>query len=1224
MSIVAQCPHCETKFTLDADLAGKRMRCPNFECQQVFTVKAGARPTEPPPPPPPPRPIPPPPSPKVARPSAPPPKPKPPESSAKVERAATARSPSRPPAPQKSSPKEVVWSEDAEIPPPAPPSAPPKSKGPARPEPEPEFDADEPTDRDPIPGIRRKRKKERGPWILIGMVVAVLAIVGFGAVYLLRFQGQAEDELAKLAEAEYKKPDYPAAQKSFSKLAADYPTSENAPKYKFFSDLAALQAAVRSVANRENPQPALDKLKAFVEAHKGSEFARHTTGFGRDVYEAGKKVGEDLAGHAEDRLKKYQEDRAANAGDLAKVDASVASGRDVVALVEVFKAPEDSPLDGVRKGLDAAEAGAKKERDRSAAIAKATEQLRTPTDAAVQAAEAELSAAGLGSDAEAQALLSAARAKLREMVTYVPDVAAPRAAPTSAAASVLFVSPVGPTRRPPAPAPGDPPPSVFLAVARGILYALDEDSGALVWAVRVGPEVTEPPAVARVELDDGPTDLALVSSNVGGEAGIAGYVVKTGAARWYQPLPAPAAGPAAVLGTRAFVAVRDAEGTVYEFDAVTGTRKGRIRLGQPNGPGPVVRAGTGLLYIAAEARRVYVFEAGAKDDDGSPKPPQCVQVLATGHLPGTLRTPPVLAGADAEGPGERWMVLAQADGPTVTKVRAFPLPPIELSADPKAPPEITAVPAIELPVPGWVWFAPAADGERLALATDAGQFRLLGVKQPGTLDRPLFPLPTPSQPTPPDGTAVPGLAFPAEESAFWVLANGGLQKYRLGLHPSRGIETVAVGPRHPIGVPTQGAQLNARKTAACLVVRSANSAGTRAVLVNLADGEVRWQRQLGIIPAAPPIPHEAGVVLAAEDGSLVAVPGADAAVPGRATVAPPAWMIADSPDNATGPTAVAASPDGSVIYTVTPVLVTENQKPLAKWLVRKIVGGQVAHRGTAVAPGGIAGPPVIVGDLLLVPATDGSVYRHAAGNGKAAPDTLTAGPPWAGDRRSADAVCFLTPTSDTTFLTSDGSKKLAAWNWPKAGNWSPVGKEWELNERPVGPGGVLPPAAPGDAPRLLLADATGSVWLYATDRPTQSVRRWRPGGGLPAGKPTSPFVLQPDAGGRTVVTYTVENKFVVCLDPDRDLPRWARQASEDADGSLVGSPRPAGQGRWLVSDLGGRVSLFDAEGEKAAAVPIGLAGVVPAVAAAPVGGTGVLAPLSDGSAVLLTLPAAKE
>ncbi|MCE9563110.1 MAG: PQQ-binding-like beta-propeller repeat protein [Planctomycetes bacterium] len=1198
MSIVAQCPHCETKFNLEPEMAGKKMRCPNFDCQQVFKVQASARPTEPEPspPPPPPKPVPPPAAPRVARPTV-PAKPKAPDSSVTPERPAKPR-----PQPPVAQPKvkEVVWSEDADLPPP-----PPKAKKPVR------AVVDEPEDIDDRPILRRKKKKSRGPVILIGMLVVVITVAGFIGLKVLKFQGDSEEALAKQAEADYKKPDYPVAQKAFQKLAEEYPNSDNAPKYKFFADLAGLQLAVKSAANRENPEPVFDKLKQFIEANKGSEFAKHTTGYGRDIYESGKKVGEDLAAYAEERVK---------AKELEKVDKSVASGRELLTLVEPFKAPDDSPLDSVRKSLDQAEAGAKRERDRTAALAKASRQLETVSDAMIQMVEGELTAAGFIADPDAQAMIVAARGKLRESVKYVAEPVAPRAAPLSSAATILFVSPIGQTRRGPAAGPGDPPPSVFLAVARGILYALEEDSGALVWAVRVGTEITEPPAVARITLDDGPTDLAVVASNAGGVPALTAYVVKTGEARWYQPLEFPAAGPAAIIGTRAFVAIRDAVGTIYEYDLTTGERKGHIKLGQPVGPGAVVRGGTGLLYVAADARRVYVLDAGGKEDDGTPKPPLCVQVIATGHLPGTLRTPPSLLGPDGDEPGDRWMVLAQADGPTSTKVRAFPLVPIQTPTDGKVPAE-TVVSAVELSAPGWVWFPPVSDGERLALVTDTGQFRLYGVKQPNNLDKPLFALPAPTLPTPTPGTANPGLIFPAEEAAFWVLANGSMQRYRLGLHPARGVELTPVAKPHDFGIPTQPAQFNSRKTSACLVVRSANSAGCRAVLMNLSDGEIRWQRQLGVIPAAPPLIQDSGVILAAEDGGLIALPATGAAMPGRTTVAPPAWVIADSPERATGPTVVTSSADGKNIFTVTPLLELEGTKSIPKWLIRRITGGQITHRGTAVAPGGIAGQPVVLGDLLLIPATDGTVYRHVLGTGKVNPDSVVAGPPWASDRRPADAVCFLTPTSDSTFLTNDGSKKFASWSWPKGGNWSPAGKEWELGERSAGPGIVLP-ALPGESPRLLLADVTGSVLMFAADRPGQSVRRWRPSGGLPAGKPTSPFVVQTDTMNRLVVTYTVENKFLVCLDPEREHPRWAKKIGEEVDATLVGAPRAAGGGRWYVSDLGGRVTLLDPEGETHEVLKIGLPGVVPAVAVGSVGGGSVLVPLSDGSTVLLTFTAA--
>src|SRR5262249_41478856 len=160
--------------------------------------------------------------------------------------------------------------------------------------------------------------------------------------------------------------------------------------------------------------------------------------------------------------------------------------------------------------------------------------------------------------------------------------------PTPSTASVVFVGPIGAPRKPGEEPPAEGPPSVFLAVARGVLYALDEDGGHLLWAVRVGYDVTDPPAVARVDLGlgEGRAALVLVSSNVAGPPAPSAYMPRSGILRWHQPLDVPdakaptgrravpAAGPAVVAGTRAYVPVRDAIGTVFEFDLRNGQRVG--------------------------------------------------------------------------------------------------------------------------------------------------------------------------------------------------------------------------------------------------------------------------------------------------------------------------------------------------------------------------------------------------------------------------------------------------------------------------------------------------------------------------------------------------------------------------------------------------------------------------------------------------------------------------
>jgi len=1227
VSHVVQCPFCGTKFNVPSDVAGKPIQCMNLECRKVFSVKSVSRPVEPaaapppaPPAPPKSQPVPRPPSsrepgtskqPGSSREPS-PPRPKRPVSPGKhevVEGQVVEAALVRPP-----QVKEVVWSEDLQTPPP-----PARGKKPPRAE---AVEPPEGLESDDVPIVRRKKKpRNRAAWLLIAMGVGVVVLVGFGALYLLRQQDLAEEQLRQQADADYKKGDYPAAKRTFDRLVTEYPNSEEAPRYRFFADLCGMQVVVRGVTNRENPGPAVERLKKFVADQRGSPFAKPTSGFGRDVLEAGKKLAEDVVAHAGDRLKKYQDARKdpAVAEELNKAQDAVTTGRELIAILEPFRAPDDPPLDALQRSLEEVDKSIRRERERTAALTSAAARLTTVSDSTIQLVEGDLAAAGFLDDPEAQELLAAAKGRLRELVKFEAEDVPPRAAPASPAWSLLYVAPVGQTRRPVGDDSG--PPAVFLAIARGILYALDEDSGMLLWAVRVGADVTDPPAVARVSLEGGTAELAVVTLHAGGEPALAGYVLRTGEPRWYQPLPAPAAGPAVVIGTRGYVALRDEAGTVYEFDLTTGVRKGRIRIGQPIGPPPVARAGTGQIYVAASHTRIFVIDAGAKDEDGVPQPPQCVQVIATNHPTGTLRTPPVFLGPEGDTPADRWMVLAQADGPTATKIAPFTLtPPPPPSPDGRLPPEIPAkAAAAPLRVPDWVWFPPVSDGERLALVTDSGQFRVFGINQPGNLDQPLFRLPEPKLPTPPGDQRVRGLVFPAEEASFWVLANGTLRKYRVGLVPTRGIDLLATGAPLLVGEPTQPAQLNHRRDAACLVLRSLNSAGYTALLMNLHTGEIRWQRQLGLIPASVPVVQDGSIVSASEDGGIVSLPSA-AVRTGQTTVAPPEWIIAASPENVAGPTHVAASPDGKTLFTVTPLSVTDDSKPVAKWLIRRVVAGRLLHEGSVVAPGDLAGLPVVLGDSLIVPASDGFLHRYVPGTGRANPDRLMAGPPWKTGGRTTQAVCSVIPVTDSTFFTSDGGKKLVAWSWPKEDRWSATANPIELRERPAGAALVLPPVAPTEPTRLLIADVSGSVWLYAADRAGPPLRRWKPGVGLPAGRPSSPFVPQQVAGQRPTVAYTVDDRYAVCIDPDQDAPKWSVLLADDVESTLVGPPQPLGDGRWVTTDLGGRLTVIDASGTRAGTVTLGLPGAVPAVAATSIGGDQAILALSDGSTVVATLP----
>ena len=743
MTIVVQCPFCETKFNLQPEMFGKTMRCPNLECRQVFPVKEQALPVEPPPLPPEPD------EPEPARAGkgdakgaaeeggqAP--------ASGSAQQAGGGRCRGRGCANRRGGGGRAPQGEGSGVvgrkrrsPPPKNGKSPPRKKASAA---------------KPFTPIRRRKKRRNvGPILLIAMVVLIVLIGGSAALYIIRSADIAEQMASEKAEKEYKNNDYAASGKSYEALAKDYPDSENNSKYQFFARLCEMQVAVRNVTSKDNPEVAYNKFQEFTKSQDGSPFAKPTTGYGHDILEAGKQLAENVTSHVNDRINAYRGDRT-KANAMARAEKFIAMGKALLLLLERYRSGDDAPLSKFRDGFMQAEADIKHEHDRSDAIAKARKQLEKISDAVIQQTIADLDAAGFLSDPEAQALIAEAKGKLQALVVFQNWPAPPTPPPPSAAASLLFVTPIGETV-PPIPkaavgkAVAESPPSVFLAVARGILYAIDEEKGNLLWAVRVGPEISDPPAIARLETDEGILEVALVTSNVNGVPALAGYHLRSGQLLWYQQLPAAAAGAAVVAGTRAYLAVRDELGSLLEFNLLPvqgeprGFRKGRIRLGQPVGPGLVVRPGTGLIYAVADARRIFVIDVSILDDNGNLKPAQCVQVIATGHPGGAIRTPPVILGPEGTQEAERWMIISQSDGSNSMKLRAYPVMKIEPpAADAKPPAEVPATPTAELTLKGWAWYPPATDGERLAVVGDSGQFRLFEVRQPGTTDRGAFPV----------------------------------------------------------------------------------------------------------------------------------------------------------------------------------------------------------------------------------------------------------------------------------------------------------------------------------------------------------------------------------------------------------------------------------------------------------------------------------------------------
>jgi outer membrane protein assembly factor BamB len=1218
VTIPVDCPHCETRFQLSPEMAGKSMRCP--ECREVFVVQSPAAPFETPPAddrpfervepdhalnPPTLAPLPddelnPPTIQPIAEDLNPPtlaPLPdalNPPTLAPLPDNPRPARSGptarTLPTAPLLPGPKEVAWSGTA-----APATATAVPAG------------------DEEPFIRRRRRRTWPPLLLAGLALALVLTLATTGIGLYRYLVLTEDQRASEAEAAYKDANYPVARQKYEELVRDFPRSSDAEKYQFFADLSGMQGAVASVTARENPAPALKAFNGFVEQHGQSTYAQPETGFGTDVVQAGRRLAETLADHAGDKLKAFQADRK-NLDELTAAEQTVRDARAVLPTIDRFRDRQDDSLGAVRGRYDGLEKTFASERHRLAVLA----PFRgLPTDEEITAAKIEafqvaLKDNQLTTDAEALQMLADSETALRKKVGYAERQRAAVRAPVDPLRPVLFAAPVAGSPDP-RPAPGVTPDTVF-AVARGILYALDAETGRLLWGARVAAPTADPRAAdlpTPVSATGGAADWVLVAGEIAGQPGLTARVARTGRPIWHQPLEAPPAARPVLVGGRVYLPLRDPLGKVVEFETTTGTRTGEFTLRQPVGAGIAVlpgrRPGLNYLFVPGDTRRVFVFEVGREDDQGVQQPPRCVRVFLTDHPRDSLRAEPVLiASADEHGPA--FMILAQADGPQAMKLRAFPLPAADALAGPGGVPVEEPTPkAAEVTAPGWAWFPPRSNGERVVLATDAGAFVAFGVNQAGNADAPHFTLPT-LRPAGEQEAVSRSQVVAAEEDAYWAVLGGQLVHLRTVINPASGFRIIPQGAGRAVGEPINRPQVLNGLGLGVVIARPAGSANVQAVGFDLSTGQVRWQRRLAVTPAGPPIAASGGpCVVADEDGGVYAVtPATDPAGIGSA-----AEVIARPFADLAGKALSVGSADGRTAWVLAPEVDDRGRR----LRIRCVAGGKLTADAVVPLPDELAGRPVALGESVLIPVTNGYVYRFTPGDTQ-----LSVGPLWRGNAAGEKPVCFLTPLGSDEVLVTDGGMQFLRWRWPAGMRHEKTGGPWVTRE-PI----AVPPVAvgPNESQRLLTLDRTGVAFLFDADKPgTDPVRRWHGGekSAIPPGKPTgTPAAV---AGG-TLVVYSIDRRHLVAIDPARVAPAWVKRDLVPASaGTLVGWS--AVGDRLIATDQTGRVLALDASsGKELARSPAPPAGMIAVAPGVPLG-AGVLVILADGSAATVPLPPAPK
>jgi outer membrane protein assembly factor BamB len=1022
----------------------------------------------------------------------------------------------------KAGPKEINWQDEQSAAPP------PGTKEPAKPKKK-VFKEDT----SEIPVRSRKAKSGAGKMVLTGLGLLLVLVVG-GVVGIFIFQGMKNEEKEALAAVEvYKAGNYPEAQRKYDELAKVYPKSKDFGKYSYFGQMSAMRASVNVVTVKENPDPAIAALNEFLTKHGDDDLSKPESGYGADIVQAGNKLLESIAEFGNSCIKRYKEDRTKNA-EVQKAQQAVATGRELITKLERFREKNDPGFDAARSKFDGVDTAIRMENERLAVLAPWQELAQDPTDLLIAEFEKEMKKANLQADPDVLKLAAKAKAELRNRVKFIVEVSAAQAA-TNDNGTVLAVAPtIRGTPRLAANETGTG--EVVTTVARGVLYVMDANSGDRLWTERIAtdPSAKQAPVPLRITFGDTANDWLLVPTLLDGVAAVTARRTRTGEAVWQQPLPAPILGKPVMLGTKVFIALSDAKGTLIQLDSASGDKLYQGEIRQPIGGGLAAlrgnRSGSGFLFVPGDARRVFVFEIGREDANGRRQPPLPVRVYATDHPTDSLSGEPLVIAPEQPNVPRR-LILTQRDGPLGLKLRSMVIPTLEALSVPdenETKPEGLS----EAAVAGWSWFPPVTDGERIAVATDSGLFALVGLNQPGNADAPLFELP--GKKAEGDSTTVTrGLVVSAEEDSYWIVQNGKLTRMRTAVDNVQGFRIVASLNPLTVGEPLARGQVVPSLRRGYITVRQADQSSIQMIAFDLETGDVVWRRQLGAVAAAPPVKVGEKEWLFADECA-----GVHKVTKDEKQELLKVETISDPLEGVTSPTAVASSADGKHVWVVAGLPNNEG----SKLLVRRYGDGVLKNELVLTVPALLGGTISTIGDQLLLPLANGFILRLP-------PDANTAvqGPAWRGPNNKPNTKCWLKSINDEEFLATDGDgNTVRRWKWAaKAAKAEEVGS-WESTE-PLS-------AAPlwldvGGKPMLLTADNAGVAVFDPTRVAGESLRRWKGNamGTTPPGKVT---VL---AGFDGVAVYCVEGKSIVALDPTKEQPLWVLPEPQNAEiGEVLG------------------------------------------------------------------------
>jgi outer membrane protein assembly factor BamB len=1076
-----------------------------------------------------------------------------------------------------------------------------------------------------------------------------LCVVAGVAFFAWRHFRTAEERAFAEARKDYDAQSFTAAAPKFDQLAQKFPDSENASTYRFLAELADVRAQVFPVD--QDPPGALARVQDFLKGRAKEPILRD---YYPDVWRTLVRLREDLVKLAEEKLDEPLIAQTKQALDLSKQYKPLDTTDP--ALQEEL-ARERGRVQELEGNIQKVEGLVAREKKRREILAGGDRIIRDgPNAQRIRDWKDWARREGFEQEGAILAKLAEIEQARLARVVYRPREETLRPIPpTDPDPSLLIAPQLGGYHSTLPLKEKTEVPRVVFALVRGVLYALLQRTGEVLWATRVGIDQTILP-IRLPRAGSVPERVLVLSSD---DNTLTARDVTDGRQLWQHRLSGPCLSRPVIVGNRAYLAT--VTGRVEEIEIVQGRFLGWYDVGEPLLVGGAHQENTNLLYFPADSESVFVLDLTAR---------RCAIILDTGHPSGSLRGEPIVVSQEnpnapppdpnAARPGT--LILCQTQGLDAMKLRAYNLPIADAHATPHQPEPI---------VRGWSWLTPYCDGETLLLATDEGILGIFGLNQLGNDDPLLFPIIQQHDvfppPLPGNVNLFPNNPRTAErdvtraeraqvvrisEKDFAVLVQGELQLLHLNLLDQklarvwplpRGEVTQKIAKPLEVGFPLHGSQLDDRVEFHTLVVvtQARDGSTCKATAVDTETGQIHWQRQLGMVCEAPPLlvsqrrqlqPAVAlGLLAAAPDAGLAGALPAALALPvvhedvSLVTCAKEGAMYRfnseDMPDRLNlewyinkdvlaepvkepivGPVHFLHGGVGEPLYTVASSPLNANDYQL---VVRRYEAGKVtADQFNLPLPGSaLAGTPGLWGKWLVMPLAKGHLARvplEAGGKPEA-------GPNWQAKWAGPSPVGHVVALSETEFLTTDGFKSVTRWNWPLG---TPVYQQQSTYQFPAR---IV--AAPALVSPDLVCVATGDgVLTLLGTRDLKPQTTW-PLGEYGRRITAGPFVRT--WGGRTWIGCVLDHRRLVWLDPEKAKPAWLEPY--EARETIVGEPQLVGD-LLLVADQSGRfVGLDPRTGRQRGPGYTLQANVTPATTPVAFGSDRAFVPLTDGTVLLLSL-----